>query len=381
MSKPEYRIPSMKEIERVRGTAGYSLVSTFSGCGGACLGYEMAGFNTLYASEFVREARETYELNHPGVFIDPRDIRNVNPGEILEKIGLFPGELDVLEGSPPCSSFSTSGNREKDWGKVKKYSDRNQQTDDLFFEFARILDGLQPKVFTAENVAGLVKGSAKGYFKEIFRELQDCGYRVEAKVLDAKWLGIPQTRTRLFFMGVRNDLETDPIFPSPLQFTYSINDACPWITNRGEYGKLNDDWFSRAVSRGHPENIEKEEINPVDISRQGTNSDKPYAIYNQWLTLKPGESSQKYINLIRSDADKPCPCVTQTAGVTGAAGITHPSEPRKFTIPELKQLCSFPEDFHLTGNFKQRWERLGRAVPPLMSRAMALKVKEILDNV
>ena len=371
----------MKEINKVRGSAGYSLVSTFSGCGGACLGFEMAGFETLYASEFVKEARETYQLNHQGVFIDPRDIRNVLPGEILKKIGLKKGELDVLEGSPPCSSFSTAGNREKDWGKVKKYSDGNQQTDDLFFEFSRVLNGLQPKVFLAENVAGLVKGTARGYFKEILRDLKSCGYRVEAKVLDAKWLGVPQTRTRLFFYGVRNDLNQNPEWPEPLSYTYSIQDACPWITNKGEYGKLSQDWFPRAVSAGHPSEVVKEEWEPADISRQLSNPGEPYAIYSKWLKLKPGESSKKYLNLIRTNAEKPCHCVTQTAGATGAAGITHPSEPRKFTIPELRLICSFPEDFKLTGSFQQRWERLGRAVPPLMSKALATKIKEVLDRV
>ena len=381
MTKPPYVVPSMKDIEKLRGQNGYNLISTFSGCGGACLGYEIAGFEVKYANEFIKEARETYELNHPGVPVDTRNIRQVTPGDILEIAGLSAGEVDVLEGSPPCSSFSTSGNREKDWGKVKKYSEAAQQTDDLFFEFARILKGLQPKVFTAENVAGLVKGSAKGYFKLILKELKECGYRVEAKVLDARYLGVPQTRTRLFFYGVRNDLNMAPIWPSPLPYTYSIRDACPWITNRGEYGKLPGDWFDKALSSGHPDPGDKNEWESADISRQERNPEEPYAIYNEWLKLRPGESSNKYLNLTRANAEKTCPCITQTAGATGAAGITHPSEPRKFTLPELRRLGGFPDDFKLTGNFRQRWERIGRAVPPLMSAQIAGKVKELLDNV
>ncbi len=112
----------------------------------------------------------------------------------------------MLDGSPPCASFSTAGKREEGWGKVKLYSDARQRTDDLFFEYARILKGLQPKVFVAENVAGLVRGTAKGYFKLILAELKDCGYRVEARLLDARWLGVPQMRERVIFVGVRNDL-------------------------------------------------------------------------------------------------------------------------------------------------------------------------------
>ena len=166
MSKPPYRVPSMSEIAALP-CHGLKVVSTFSGCGGTCLGFRMAGFETLWASEFIPAAKEVYELNHPGVPVDDRDIRDVTPEEILERIGLAKGEVDVVEGSPPCASFSTAGRREETWGQVKKYSEIRQRVDDLFWEFARIVEGLQPRAFCAENVSGLVKGKAKGYFKMI----------------------------------------------------------------------------------------------------------------------------------------------------------------------------------------------------------------------
>ena len=231
--KPPYQVPTMKEVDDIRGTNGYKVVSTFSGCGGSCLGLEMAGYEILFASEFVQEARDTYELNHPGVHIDGRDVREVSADNILETIGMKVGELDVLEGSPPCAAFSTAGRREEGWGKVKNYSETTQRSDDLFFEYARLLAGLQPKVFIAENVSGLVKGSAKGYFKMSLAALKKCGYQVEAKLLDASWLGVPQARQRLIFQGVRNDLNTKPQWPTPFEHRYSIRDACPCITNHG----------------------------------------------------------------------------------------------------------------------------------------------------
>ena len=86
----------------------------------------------------------------------------------------------------------------------------------LFFEYARILEGLQPRAFVAENVAGLVRGKAKGYFKLILKRLKDCGYNVRAAVLDASWLGVPQSRRRLIFIGFRDDLGIAPQFPKPL---------------------------------------------------------------------------------------------------------------------------------------------------------------------
>lgn len=236
--KQPFRLPKMADIERARGSTGLRAVSTFSGCGGSCLGLEMAGFDIRYASEFVEAARETYKLNHAEhVYLDPRDIRSVKPEEILERLGIAKGELDLFEGSPPCASFSTAGNRDKDWGKVKSYSDVKQRTDDLFFEWARILEGLMPRAFVAENVSGLVKGKAFGYFKMILQKLESIGYVVGAKVLDAQWLGVPQQRQRLIFVGIRKDIakqlgiETakDVPFPKPLKRYFSMRDALPHL--------------------------------------------------------------------------------------------------------------------------------------------------------
>ena len=155
MNKPPYRVPSMAEIAALPWN-GYSAVSTFSGCGGSSLGYKMAGFRVLWASEFIPAAQDTYRANHPATILDTRDIRNVQASDILGAIGMEPGDLDLFDGSPPCASFSTAGKREAGWGKVKAYSDTKQRTDDLFFEYSRLVKGVQPKVFVAENVSGLV---------------------------------------------------------------------------------------------------------------------------------------------------------------------------------------------------------------------------------
>ena len=106
----------------------------------------------------------------------------------------------------------------------------------MFFEFIRLLDGLKPRVFVAENVSGLVKGVAKGVFLEILAKLKACGYRVGVKVLDAQWLGVPQARQRTIFIGVREDLGKPPVFPKPLPYRYTLRDALPWIV-RGKYGQ------------------------------------------------------------------------------------------------------------------------------------------------
>jgi len=372
---PEYQVPRMDEIKAIPWN-GYSVVSTFSGCGGSCLGFEMAGFNILWASEFVPAAQDVYRHNHPGVHLDTRDIRQVSPDEILTCTGLQKGQLDVLEGSPPCASFSTAGKREKHWGEVKKYSDTRQRTDDLFFEFVRILDGLQPKVFVAENVSGLVKGTAKGYFKEILAAMKACGYNVKARLLDAQWLGVPQMRQRVIFIGVRNDIGLEPVHPHPLAYRYSVQDALPWITKQGDNGGFGGGSMREATGpsptigtgvqagnvRFPPALVE------ADISR--------YAIGREWDRLGQGEHSTRYFQLTKASVALPSPTVTQTGGDLSAASVTHPTERRKFTIAELKRICAFPDDFVLTGTYAQQWERLGRAVPPVMMYHVARTIKD-----
>ncbi len=322
----EYSIPSMAEIAKVKGTNGLTVVSTFSGCGGSCLGLEMAGYDVKYAVEFVEAAREVYRLNHPGVYVDDRDVRNILGSDVLSTLGLGVGELDVLEGSPPCSSFSTSGKRSGGWGEVKKYSDTKQRTDDLFFEFIRLLGDIKPRAFIAENVPGLVRGVAKGYFLDILAQLKGCGYKVEARVLDAQWLGVPQARQRLIFIGVRDDLSCSPVFPKPSKTRHSLADVL-----------LPD---AEAIIVGDPKHRQK--------------------IGSSW-------PRGTVIHL-----DKACPTVQATYKVLGGGGSQvrkkTTGEMRDLTIEELKKICSFPSDFQLTGSCAKQWERLGRSVPPVMMR-------------
>ena len=347
-AKPPYKIPSMDEIRNLPWN-GFNVISTFSGCGGSSLGYKMAGYKVLWANEFIPAAQETYRANHHETFLNTNDIRKVTPSDIFKEAGIKKGELDIFDGSPPCAAFSTAGKREAGWGKVKKYSDTMQRVDDLFFEYSRLLEGLQPKTFVAENVSGLVKGTAKGYFKEILQTLKECGYNVKAKVLDASWLGVPQARQRLIFVGVRNDLGLEPVHPKPLSYQYTTLDALPEIMNGGIISIESETRFSPCIEK---------EYDNVPI----------------------GGNSKKYFNLSRPHPNKPCPTITQTGG-TSAAGVVHPFEKRKFTIAELRRICAFPDDFILTGTYAQQWERLGRAVPPVMMYYIAKTIQEeILDK-
>ena len=384
-AKPPYKVPSMADIAALPPN-GFNVASTFSGCGGSSLGYRMAGFKMLWANEFVEAARETYKANAaPYTIIDSRDIRTVQPQDVLDAIKLQAGQLDLLDGSPPCASFSMAGKRAKLWGKVKQYSDTTQRTDDLFFQFTRLLQGIQPKTFVAENVAGLTRGVAKGVFIEVLAALKACGYRVAARVLDAQWLGVPQARQRLIFVGVRNDLGIEPVYPRPLRYNYTIRDALPTI------GRITADRRTSTAGTGAGQIVNIDPAKPIQtVTANGIGNDylgdwriepecdiSRFAIGKEWDRMgKPGTQSEKYFQLVRPALDGPCPTVTATAGISGAAGVVHPTERRKFSIAELKRLCGFPDDFILTGTYRQQWERLGRAVPPVMMSHVAATIRD-----
>ncbi len=389
VDKPPYRVPLMTEIEAIPWN-GYTVASTFSGTGGSCLGYRMAGFRVLWANEFTPSAQESYKLNHPDSLLDTRDIRKVDPAEILEAIGLASGELDIFDGSPPCDSFSMSGSRDKAWGKEKRYGKGKQRTDDLFFEYSRLLEGLKPKIFVAENVSGLVKGKAKGYFQIIMRDLKSKGYRVKARLLDAQWLGVPQLRQRIIFVGVREDLvnlDGEPLMPAhppPLPYRYTIRDAMPWIDGDS------DDYEVRFKSDGHGYEIGDRPAPTIQATpgggaysnhrfemESGDSSIDGTTIAKEWDKLAPGQQSDKYFNLVKTHPEKPCPTVTKTGGDhRGTATVTHPFERRKFTIAELRRLSGFPDDFKLAGSYGEQWYRLGYSVPPVMMAAIASTVRD-----
>lgn len=337
----DYRVPSMVEINALPWNR-FKVASTFSCGGGSCLGYRMAGYKVVYANEFIEEAINTYKANNKDTILDSRDIRTVTADDILDKIGLKVGELDIFDGSPPCSAFSTAGKREKGWGQKKSYSDNaTQVVDDLFYEYARLVRGIQPKVFIAENVSGLVKGTAKGYFLNILKELRSCGYKVEAKLLDSKWLGVPQSRERLIFVGVREDLDKNPIFPKPIDRIYTLGDVLASTKSNPE----KDSWMTR------------------------------YSTGKEWDKLAIGGRSEKYFQLVRCSPKYPCPTITASGGDASKASISHPFECRKFSISEIRKICSFPDDFILTGSYAQQYERMGRAVPPVMMSHIARAIQ------
>jgi DNA (cytosine-5)-methyltransferase 1 len=184
---------------------GLKVFGTFICGGGSTMGYKLAGFDHLGGVEIDPQVANIYKANHNPKYLFIEDIRDFADRATL------PDELynlDILDGSPPCSSFSMVGNREKDWGKEKVFREgqAKQRLDDLFFDYIRLAKKLQPKVVIAENVKGIIQGNAKAYVKRIKDEFEKAGYKVQLFLLNAASMGVPQKRERVFFICQRNDL-------------------------------------------------------------------------------------------------------------------------------------------------------------------------------
>lgn len=322
---PAYRVPTMAEV-RALPWNGLAVASLFAGGGGSSTGYRMAGYRVAWANDVVPEALATYRANcAPHTVLDGRDVRELRGSAVLDAVEALTGrrELDVLDGSPPCQAFSLAGPRDRSWGHEVAHADgTTQRSDDLFFEYARLLDEVRPRAFVAENVPGLLRGVARGYFKRILAALRAPGYRVACRLLSADWLGVPQARDRAVFVGVRADLPSEPAFPRPLPWRHALADVVPGClrVEAEGYGKLH-----------------------VVDARE--------------------------------------PCRTITASGFSAFGDSYrlvmaDGERRRFTLDELKAVCSFPPDYVLTGSYREGWTRLGNSVPPLLMRAVAETLRD-----
>jgi DNA (cytosine-5)-methyltransferase 1 len=189
---------------------GLKVFGTFICGGGSTMGYKLAGYTHLGGVEIDPQVADIYKTNHNPKYLYNQDIREFN------KLIDLPDELynlDLLDGSPPCSSFSMAGSREEAWGKEKQFKEGQafQTLDDLVFIYCNTIIKLQPKVFLLENVKGIISGNAKAYSKKIIQTMEQAGYKVQLFLLNAASMGVPQRRERVFFIGHKKELNFKPL--------------------------------------------------------------------------------------------------------------------------------------------------------------------------
>jgi len=331
-----------KEHLKPKDVNAPTVISTFAGGGGSSLGYSMAGYKELLAVDFDKNSIDTLKLNFPDLPVLHKDICEISADEIMEITGIEKGNLNILDGSPPCQGFSTAGKR-------KLADNRNN----LFQEYVRLLNDLQPEMFVMENVSGMVKGKMKLVFVEILKSLKSSGYQVKCKLLNAMYFNVPQSRQRLIFFGIRNNMNIMPTFPQSPRQPFTVKDA---FENVG------------------------------DGCNDGLLSGKRLGIVNQTKPWKDGSSVIKnmFFNLKRLSWNKPSRTILKSIGKPNSnygGGLIHPDISRHLTIPELKRLGSFPDEYQFIGKFIEQWARIGNSVPPLFMKAIAEHIRyNILDK-
>lgn len=326
---------------RVQVVTSPTVISTFAGCGGSSLGYKLAGYRELLAVEWDDNAVETFRLNFPDVPIYHGDIAKLTGAECMRLAKIGPGELDVLDGSPPCQGFSTAGKR--------KFDDPRNS---LFKEFARFLAELQPKVFVMENVTGMVKGCMKQAYLTIIQTLRDCGYRAKGEVLNAMYFNVPQSRERVIIVGVRNDLGIEPSHPKPQTQPITPRQAFKEVP-QGEIKPL-PDYLKQAAKLMIAGNYSERHTTAALMRVRGKSAGGMNTKLLSWDRVS--------CTLVKSEI--------------AATGIIHPDRHRYLTIPEMCRIASFPDAFKWHGGRRDAVMRIGNSVPPNLMRAIAEHLHE-----
>lgn len=302
-----------------------NVFGTFICGGGSTMGYKLAGFNHLGGVEIDVKVADVYKENHKPKYLFVEDIRAFN------KRADLPTELynlDILDGSPPCSTFSMAGSREKAWGKSKQFREGQamQILDDLVFVYCDTIIKLQPKVFLLENVKGIIQGNAKAYSKAIVKKMQEAGYTVQVFCLNAASMGVPQKRERVFFIGHKKEF----LLP-----------------------KLRLEFSEEAVTFG--------EIEHCDLKNDLTDF-----AYNGWIKAKQGKPIGVFISDIKFSNSE----VSQTIRSNGSA--YHSTQARHISKNELCQIGSYPLDY----NFKTLEPKylIGMSVPPVMTAQISHQI-------
>lgn len=311
----------------------YNIFGTFICGGGSTMGYKLAGFNHLGGVEIDPQVADIYKTNHNPKYLFNIDIREFNKLKLDDELY----NLDILDGSPPCSTFSMAGSREKAWGKSKQFREgqANQILDDLVFVYCNTILKLKPKVFLLENVKGIIQGNAKWYSKKIVNKLSK-DYNVQVFLLNAASMGVPQKRERVFFIGYKKEYKLPKL---KLEFNEK---TIP-------FGKISDD------------NDLKIE-NKTEVSKL-------------WEKTKQGKSFStvhikgNFFNDNKSNEFDAVPTITADKG----HGTWHFSIQRKLNNKEVIMCGTYPLDY----NFKSIEPKylIGMSVPPVMTAQISNQIR------
>jgi DNA (cytosine-5)-methyltransferase 1 len=324
--------------------------SCFACGGGSTMGYKLAGFDVIGHNDIDKKMIEVYKENHNPKFSFLESITTFAKRKDLPK-ELY--ELDVLDGSPPCSSFSMAGNRENDWGKEKVFREGQelQVLDTLFFDFIDLAKELQPKVVVAENVKGLLMGAAKEYVIKIYDAFDKAGYYCQHFLLDASKMGVPQRRERVFFICLRKDLAKDFLYQQDM-FT--------------EIPKIEMNFNEKEILFGeiYEKNGKGEQSIPPSYSKYyDLKNLNEYSMDETTIRI---DNVQKFFSVKYISKDKVLNTITG-----GEKNMLH-DEKRTLSKKELCLGGSYPKDYNFL-TVKPGY-LIGMSVPPVMTAQIASNI-------
>lgn len=322
--------------------------SCFACGGGSTMGYKLAGFDVIGHNDIDKKMIEVYKANHNPKFSFLESITTFAKRKDLPQ-ELY--ELDILDGSPPCSSFSMAGNREKDWGKEKIFREgqAEQVLDTLFFYFIDLAKELQPKVVVAENVKGLLMGEAKQYVRKIYDEFDKSGYYCQHFLLDASKMGVPQRRERVFFICLRKDLANQFLYQADM-FTELPKIEFNFNESEILFCKIMENIYNNTISE-----------NEFLLWNKRIKTDNDFGQINERLGNKITRFTTKIVH-------KEKVALTITAGCNN---ILY-DYPRNLTKNELCKIGTYPEDYNFL-NLKYEY-LIGMSVPPVMTAQIATEI-------
>ncbi|MHA7136605.1 DNA cytosine methyltransferase [Rossellomorea arthrocnemi] len=373
----DYGIKKIHEKQPIMKDS-YTVLDLFSGAGGLSKGFMDAGFNVVLGVDFDDAALKTFKANHGHAEAMKLDLFNhSNVNKLKEFLDIKDIKLDVLVGGPPCQGFSLAGKREE-------LDERNL----LYSAMVKTAELLKPKVVVLENVPGLLtlyKGKAK---QQIINDFKSLGYKMDVQVLYAPNYGVPQIRKRAFFVGILTEGEYNFNFPIPyldennyINCEQAVSDL-PSLAGCEDYSlNVVRDYSSKPKSDyqqmmrsnsievyNHiPTRHEEKTIKLISMVPEGKN----------YKALPPEfQTGFKYNeSLTRYHSKKPSRTID-----TGHRTHFHYKWPRIPTVRENARFQSFPDDFIFYGNKQQQYKQVGNAVPPLLGKALAKQVKELLEN-
>ena len=330
-----------------------TVFSCFACGGGSTMGYKLAGFDVLGCNEIDPKMIEAYKVNHKPKYAYLEPIQTFKLRKDLPK-ELY--NLDILDGSPPCSSFSMAGNREKDWGKEKKFREgqSEQVLDNLFFDFIDLAKELQPKVVVAENVKGLLLGNAKEYVRKIYREFDQAGYYCQHWLLDASKMGVPQRRERVFFVCFRKDL-AEPFLKQQDLFTVAPELKLEFNEPAIEFDKIERNNTKYGVKECTPD---QKKWWAITDTGKSFSEKHPKGSWFSCAKVSPTEVINTIVGSARASA----------------SGFYHYLEPRHLNIEEYQLAGTYPMDYNFTEFNTNPVYLIGMSVPPVMTAQIATEI-------